>query len=242
MNNNKLLGIMILVFTAVVAILTVAATAVGATSDQDPYRVISVTKEVAAQNCRDLVDSALAPRPAGQTTTAQPAAVVADAVDGTLETFYDVQFTDASCQVDVHTGRVIGMTIAENVPFSNDVRIPLAQATQIADSFLNSHGIPTQGLVASAQLVNHREASDYQVEWSSAVNGALTPDNREVSVNPANGSIVGFADHRHPYSAPPSPRVSQSAAESAALHALGAHTEDVPLVVEIGLVRTSSGC
>ena len=248
MRRNLLLGAVGLVFGIVLGLPLMSSATAQSSDAQDPLRDAVLSKQSASDLYLKALTAVAIPSTLSQTAgallaptgVATKAPVIGDPIDGAFETYYEAQSSNGTGFVDVHSGRIIALTIFANIPTTTEISISAAEAGQIAESFLETRGIPTAGLNETVRLIDHGQASDYDVEWTGTANGALVPDNRSVWVNPATGFVAAYADNRHPYSPPPSPSVKESAAVSLALAKVGA-TSDVTAVAQLKVTFTLAG-
>lgn len=74
---------------------------------------------------------------------------------------------------------------------------------------MSSFGIPTDGLEATFELLDHGDTSEFQVvRFAGRVSGARTPNVRVVSVDPGTGRVCGFVRVDHSFAPPPAPRLT----------------------------------
>lgn len=121
---------------------------------------------------------------------------------------YEFGSPDVTVTVDADSGQVVTFLDTRAMPASSSVAISPNQASAAASAFLAFHGIPTDGLEATVELLDHGESSEYQVRFVGRVNGARTPNVRDVSVDPGTGRVCGFVRVDHSPAPPPAPRLT----------------------------------
>jgi hypothetical protein len=190
---------------ALAALLLAAATAA---SPGDQLKAVRVSQADAVSAVRRL-----APTHAGL--------VAGSPQDGVAHRFYAVQDATVVATVDAYTGAVLAYTDTSLLPTSAAVQVSADQAQGIAASYLSKQAIPTDGLQPAVELLDHGDFKEYRVTWSGRANGALTPNMREVSVDPATGAVFAFEDFERPFATPPDPKLSPADAAAAARGLVG---------------------
>lgn len=151
--------------------------------------------------------------------------------------YFEIMEHDAGADmwVDSATGKVIYMMLS--APLTAAVNFTPEQAQSAAAAFLTAHRVPFDGLTATVALQDHGCCKEYIVTWQQYVNGALVPDMRQVSVDPATGQVFSFMDRRVAYAPVPSPVLSRDEAIAKAIAASGL---SAPTVGDVQLLVDSS--
>jgi hypothetical protein len=137
--------------------------------------------------------------------------------------------------VDAATGKVVYLFLP--VTTTAVVKLTPGEAQSAASAFLTAHGVPFDGLTATVELHDHGCCKEYVVTWQRYVNGALAPDSRMVSLDPATGQVFSFTDRRVAYGPVPSPALSRGEAIAKAILASGLSS---PTVGDVQLLVDSS--
>lgn len=188
------------------AVLLLAAATVA--SPGDPRKAVNVSQADAVAAVRRL-----APGHSGL--------AAGSAQDGVAHRFYAVQDATVVATVDAYTGAVLAFTDTSLLPTSTAVQVSADQAQSIASSYLSKQAIPTDGLQPAVELLDHGDFKEYRVTWTGRANGAVTPDTRAVSVDPATGAVFAFEDFDRPFATPPDPKLSPADAAAAARALVG---------------------
>lgn len=152
---------------------------------------------------------------------------VSSLLDASDHRYYSVDGSGVHANVDAFDGHVRTLTLLDAVPTDSEVTVSRDDVAATAAKYLASHGITTDGMTMLVRLLDHGSSQEYQVSWELRVNGALAPDSRSVSVNPANGAVFGLTNFGRGYVNPPIARVSADEAAAAANELLGVSTSRV---------------
>jgi Peptidase propeptide and YPEB domain len=213
--------ILISVAFAIVAPAAVVA-AVSPSQPRDPDRSIAVTQAQARTAFVDFVGKVNSVGKAsvlGVAVSHEPRADalrLSDSMDGSFASFYEVAFEYGSGRVDIHTGKVIGLNLYDNLPSTTDLLLSTDDALVVASSFVSSSGIDVKGLTPRVSVLEHLRSKEYLVEWGAMSGDVVLPVHVAVRVNPQTGSVVGFDDVRHSHRPFVAASVSASDAQAAA--------------------------
>jgi hypothetical protein len=182
--------------------VTAAALVIGS-NPGDPRRTVQISASDAVASVKRFVHD-----PSGL--------AVAGLRDGTTNRFYEVRSKTVEAAIDVNTGAVLSVMDATDMPTTSAVVLSSTDAAAAAAAFAAANGINVGGLTQTVELLDHGDTQEYAVTWTERVNGVLTPTSRSISVNPATGKVYAFSAFDRPYTAPPVPKLSESAAADAA--------------------------
>lgn len=134
---------------------------------------------------------------------------------------YKITSDTAVGTIDASDGHVASLVILGSVPTGNSVKVDQGLATRSGQSYLDQLGVSTSGFTAHAELIDHGSYKEWDVRWQRRVNGALTPETLEVSVDPDTGRVFSLVNVSTPFTTPPTPTVQSDAAVAAAQKHLG---------------------
>jgi hypothetical protein len=203
-----------------------ATTSAGPSAATDPYRVVTVTPDVAVAAVKAMVeppqtrlDGSTLAVPAMQTDDL----AVTGPFDGALYSYYTVMGHDVSASVDVHDGHVVQLLLLGlTSSFSSTWSITTAQAQAVASTFLTDRHISTDGLtVGVVKKDRGPDVKTFVVSWQRVVNGATVPDSRMVEMDAGSGVVFNMNNSTRPYSDPATPVVSRDQAVSNAEAVVG---------------------
>jgi hypothetical protein len=134
---------------------------------------------------------------------------------------YKVTSDTAVGNVDASDGHVATLVVLSAVPTGNSVRIDESGAIDRSKAYLEQNGVAIDGFTPRARIVDHGSYKEWDVQWQRRVNGALTPETRETSVNPDSGTVFSLVNTSVPFSTPPTPTILQAKAATIAQKHLG---------------------
>jgi hypothetical protein len=135
--------------------------------------------------------------------------------------YYAVDGKNVHANVDAFTGAIRTLALLANAPTGTDVAVAKADAAASAAAFLDAYGISTAGLSATVKFVDHGSMTEFVVTYERRVNGALVPDTRSVSINPATGAVFGLTTFSRVYVDPPKATITLDEATKAGLDVAG---------------------
>jgi hypothetical protein len=146
---------------------------------------------------------------------------VSPPVAGAVDTYYEVTSKSARATVDVNDGHVTMLIRQTKLPGARDTTVSAVDAEAGAIGWLKAHDIPIDGMTAKTDLIDHGDTTAYTVSLTHVVDRVIVPDTRTLYVNPASGEIFMLADYRHPFSPPPTAKVSVDQANASAASTVG---------------------
>ncbi|MDL2335550.1 MAG: hypothetical protein QFC55_05930 [Chloroflexota bacterium] len=141
--------------------------------------------------------------------------------NGAFMRYYDVIGKSVIASVNAHDGSVTSLLLGEGRSFGVKATTTQADATATAERFLAERNIDVEGLDQTANLSEQGDTSSWAITWQGHAGVMLVPKSFEVDVDAASGLVFGFAAVNHAYVRPDDPKITQEAAENAAIEVSG---------------------
>lgn len=141
--------------------------------------------------------------------------------NGAFMRYYDVLGKNVIASVNAHDGSVTSFLLAEGRSFGAKPATAQADATRTAERFLEERNIDVLGLDQTASLSEQGDTSSWAITWQGYEGAVVVPTYFEVDIDAASGLVFGFVAVNHPYVRPGDPKISQEAAEKAAIEVSG---------------------
>jgi hypothetical protein len=146
---------------------------------------------------------------------------VSGPMEGDPAPFYGVFGRNIDANVSAVDGSVLTLLYL-GVSRPGRPTVDIERAKQIAQDFVSEHPVPIDGLDREAAFADYGDTSAYLVTWVKHEGAATAPVSREIDVDGASGRVYRYVSVDTPYARPPTPQISQRAAEDVAVRAADA--------------------